>query len=71
MKGYPYDNAVEEATFKVVKTEFVYNERFGALEGLQYKLADYVNWFNNHRIHSELGYLTRYQYKMNHFKKVV
>ena len=68
MKGCPYDNAVAEATFKVVKTEFVYNERFESLEELQYKLADYVNWFNNHRIHSALGYLTPYQYKMNHLK---
>ena len=71
MKGCPYDNAVAEATFKVVKTEFVYNERFESLEELQYKLADYVNWFNNHRIHSALGYLTPYQYKMNHLKNIV
>ena len=71
MKGCPYDNAVAEATFKVVKTEFVYNERFESLEELQYKLDDYVNWFNNHRIHSALGYLTPYQYKMNHLKNIV
>ena len=71
MKCCPYDNAVAEATFKVVKTEFVYNERFESLEELQYKLADYVNWFNNHRIHSALGYLTPYQYKMNHLKNIV
>ena len=32
MKGCPYDNAVAEATFKVVKTEFVYNERFESLD---------------------------------------
>lgn len=68
MKGCPYDNAVAEATFKVIKTEFVYNEKFATLEELQYKLADYVNWFNNHRIHSSLGYLTPYQYKKNHLK---
>ena len=71
MKGCLYDNAVAEATFKVVKTEFVYNERFESLKELQYKLADYVNWFNNHRIHSALGYLTPYQYKMNHLKNIV
>ena len=71
MKGCPYDNAVAEATFKVIKTEFVYNERFESLEELQYKLADYVNWFNNHRIHSAIGYLTPYQYKMNHLKNIV
>ncbi|BAH41250.1 hypothetical protein BBR47_02730 [Brevibacillus brevis NBRC 100599] len=28
MKGYPYDNAVAEATFKLIKTEFVKNRRF-------------------------------------------
>ena len=38
---------------------------------LQYKLADYVNWFNNHRVHSALGYLTPYQYKMNHLINIV
>lgn len=71
MKGCPYDNAVAEATFKIIKTEFVKNEKFDSLDELNYKLADYVNWFNNHRIHSSLGYLTPYQYKMNNLKKVV
>lgn len=47
MKGCPYDNAVAEATFKVIKTEFVRNQRFESLEELHYELADYVNWFNN------------------------
>ena len=27
MKGCPYDNAVAEATYKVIKTEFVKNQR--------------------------------------------
>ena len=27
MKGCPYDNAVAEATFKIIKTEFVLNEK--------------------------------------------
>lgn len=71
MKGGPYDNAVAEVTFKVIKIEFVYNEKFNTLEELQYKLADYVNWFNNHRIHSSLEYLTPYQYKINHLNKLV
>ena len=71
MKGCPYDNAVAEATFKIIKTEFVHGQIFKSLEGLQYKLADYVNWFNNHRIHSSLGYKTPYQYKMDNLKNVV
>lgn len=58
MKGCPYDNAVAEATFKVIKTEFVKGQTYETLEQLQYELSDYVNWFNNHRIYSSLGYLT-------------
>lgn len=71
MKGCPYDNAVAEATFKLIKTEFVKGQVFRSLQELQWELADYVNWFNNHRIHSSLGYLTPHQYKLNHLKKVV
>ncbi len=70
-KGCPYDNAVAEATFKIIKTEFVKNERFDTLNELKFKLADYVNWFNCHRIHSSLDYLTPIQFKENTLKKLV
>ena len=71
MKGCPYDNAVAEATYKVIKTEFVKNKRFETLEHLGYELADYVNWYNNYRIHSSLGYLSPVEYRQNNLKKVV
>ena len=35
MKGCPYDNAVAESTFKMIKAEFVYGRRFDTLEQLQ------------------------------------
>ncbi|MDQ0203635.1 transposase InsO family protein [Pectinatus haikarae] len=70
-KGYPYDNAVAEATFKIIKTEFVKDQTFMNLSALKLQLADYVNWFNNHRIHSSLGYLTPVAYRKNNLKKVV
>lgn len=71
MKGCPYDNAVAEATYKIIKTEFVKNRTFSSLEELKIELADYVNWFNNHRIHSSLNYLTPREFKENTLKKVV
>ncbi|XIJ22902.1 IS3 family transposase [Lacrimispora sp. JR3] len=70
-KGCPYDNAVSEATFKIIRTEFVRNQIFSSLYHLQIELADYVNWFNNHRIHSSLGYLSPVKYRMITLKKVV
>lgn len=41
------------------------------LDALKLLLADYVNWFNNHRIHSSPGCLTPVEYRMNKLKKVV
>ncbi|REJ23940.1 MAG: hypothetical protein C6W54_07425 [Bacillaceae bacterium] len=46
MKGCPYDNAVAEATFKIIKTEFVKGRYFENLDQLKLKLDDYVHWFN-------------------------
>lgn len=70
-KGCPYDNAVAEATFKIIKTEFVRNQRFHDLHQLQFQLSDYVNWFNNYRIHSSLGYMTPVEYRENTLRKIV
>lgn len=68
-KGCPYDNAVAEATFKIVKTEFAFNRIFNSLEELKLQLFDYVNWYNNKRIHGSLGYLTPTKFKELSFEK--
>lgn len=62
-KGCPYDNAVAEATYKIIKTEFSFNRIFESFEELEIELFDYVNWYNNIRIHSSLNYLTPIAYK--------
>ncbi len=33
-------------------------------------LADYVNWFNNFRIYSTLGYFSPKDYKLHNLKKL-
>jgi putative transposase len=71
MKGCPYDNAVAEATYKIMKTEFVNQMKFQSLRHLELELYDYVNWFNKHRIHGTLGYMTPIQYRHAALKKVV
>ncbi|WP_242270905.1 IS3 family transposase [Bacillus cereus group sp. BfR-BA-01425] len=70
-KGCPYDNAVAEATYKIFKTEFVRGRHFASLEELTLELNDYVNWFNNVRIHGTLDYLSPVQYRQEHLKKIV
>ena len=64
-KGTPYDNAVAEAQFKVIKTEFVKNQRFESINELQVELRAYVRWFNTKRIHGSLGYKTPIEFKLS------
>src|SRR5699024_9427239 len=70
-KGSPYDNAVAEATFKSIKTEFVYGNVFSNQQELDLELFDYVNWFNNIRIHGSLNYRSPIEYKKANLKKFV
>jgi transposase InsO family protein len=70
IKGCPYDNAVAEATFKSIKTEFVKGWHFDSLEELTSELQDYVHWFNYIRIHGTLGYMSPINYKLEYLKKV-
>ena len=70
-KGNPYDNAVAEATFKILKTELINGTHFSTLEQLSLELFDYVNWYNNIRSHSTLGYLSPVAYKNLALKKIV
>ena len=62
-KGCPYDNAVADATYKIIKTEFAFNRIFNDFEELERELFDYVNWYNNIRIHGSLGYKTPIEYR--------
>lgn len=63
-KGCPYDNSVDESTNKTLKAEFVYRERFSTLRELQAKLSDYVNWYNNFRLHSTLGCMRPVEFRL-------
>ena len=64
-KGCPYDNAVAEATYKIIKTEFAFNRVFKSLEELRRELRSYVLWYNNKRIHSSLNYMTPVEYRLS------
>ena len=62
-KGCSFDNAVAESTFEIFKAEFVYWCNFYSLERLRLELGDYINWFNNFRLHGSLGYLSPCEFK--------
>ena len=62
-KGNPYDNAVSEAMNKILKIEFIYQNKFETLEELELQLAEYIYWYNNIRIHGSLGYISPIEYR--------
>ncbi|MFV0499755.1 MAG: IS3 family transposase, partial [Bacilli bacterium] len=63
-KGCPYDNAVAEAAYKIIKTEFAYERIFNDLEELKKELSEYVLWYNYKRIHRSLNYITPVEYRL-------
>lgn len=56
-KGTPLDNAVMESMYNVLKIEMIFGETFDTLEELDLALFEYVNWYNNVRLHGSLGYV--------------
>ena len=61
-KGNPFDNAVCESMYNIIKTEFVFDREFADLAEFKLFWFDYVNWYNNVRIHGSLGYITPQQW---------
>jgi len=76
-RGNEFKNNVIEGildTFNIAKTfkiEFVYPNYFESLDQLQIELFDHVNWYNNIRLHSSLGYVSPVTYKNSNLKKNV
>ena len=63
MPGCPYDNACAETLFGKTKIEFVRNRRFSSLAEVKHELFQYVWWYNHHRLHSSLGYMSPVDYR--------
>ena len=57
-KGNCWDNAVAESFFKTIKYEWLNRFKYRSNLQLYDSLKDYINWYNNERLHSSLGYLS-------------
>jgi transposase InsO family protein len=65
-KGTPYDKAVMESLYNILKTELIFGTDFCTIEDLELELFDFVNWYNNKRLHGSLDYLPPREYKARH-----
>lgn len=57
-KGNCWDNAVAESFFKTIKHEWIYRFKYNSYQQLHKSIDDYINWYNNERLHSSLGYIS-------------
>lgn len=63
-RGDAYDNAAAESVTVTIKTELVYRTRFKTKDEARLAVFRYIEGFYNpHRRHSSLGYLSPVEYE--------
>jgi len=54
-KGNPYDNAMAENFFSILKTECIYRHKPRTLSEAQHMIDDYIYFYNHERIQTKTG----------------
>ena len=63
-----WDNAVVESFFSRVKTELLHRQGWPTGRAVKDAVARYIEgWYNPHRLHSSLGYLSPNQFEQRYF----
>ena len=70
--GDAYDNALMESIIGLYKaecvdTEVFHPEPYKSLGDVEYATAGWVDWYNNRRLHSSLGYLPPIEFEQAHY----
>ena len=52
-RGNPYDNALAENFFSILKTECIHRVKLASYEEASLLIAEYINFYNNYRIQTK------------------
>ena len=67
-KGDSYDNALAEAFNSLFKAELIRNKGpWTGINDVEIAVAEYVDWFNQRRLHGELGHITPAEHEAAHY----
>ncbi|KHD72284.1 integrase core domain-containing protein, partial [Actinoplanes utahensis] len=66
-KGDSFDNAMAEAFNSLFKAELVRNKGpWRGLDDLEMATVEYIDWYNNRRLHGELGHVPPAEHEALH-----
>ena len=68
-RGDAYDNAMAEAWVATFKSELVDGRRFPSFEHAEHETLHWIGFYNEERLHEELGDLPPVEYEMINYKK--
>jgi putative transposase len=67
-RGDSYDNALAESFHGLFKTELIRHDGpWCGLDDVEHATLDYVDWFNYHRLHGELGMVPPAEFEATHY----
>uniref|UniRef100_UPI000564E3BF integrase core domain-containing protein n=1 Tax=Arthrobacter sp. H20 TaxID=1267981 RepID=UPI000564E3BF len=70
-KGDSYDNAMAEALNSLFKAELIRNKGpWASINDLEIAVAEYIDWYNHRRLHSEIGYLPPVEAETIYYSKL-
>lgn len=65
-KGNCLDNAIIENFFGILKSEMFYTQKFKSIEELKQEIKEYIHYYNNDRIKSNLNKMSPIQYRTHY-----
>ncbi|WP_084723231.1 integrase core domain-containing protein [Streptomonospora alba] len=66
-RGGSYDNALAEAFNSLFKAELIRNKGpWRGIDDVEIAVAEYIDWFNQRRLHGELGHLPPAEFEALH-----
>ena len=69
-KGDSYDNALAESFNGLYKTELIHRRGpWRNVEHVEWATLNYVDWFNNRRIHNEIGKVPPAEFEDSHYRQ--
>jgi putative transposase len=69
-KGDSYDNAMAEAFNSLFKAELIRNRGpWRGIDDLEVAVAEYIDWFNNRRLHGEIGLIPPAEAETNFYSQ--